>query len=220
VAGSFSPPDRVQLATLAASAASGALGLFPGAAGAADPVTVLGWQVLCAPAAGVACGAAGLGAWSILVPASFGLLLALTGALVHGLATPHWALCALGGLFAVGYAFGAHAKLPRRAVGWALFLGTLLAGAPQGFGLLAGGTELARSHPEAAACLLDLSPLVLVFDCAGRDWVHAQPEVYSRSGVEWFQRRAYPGNLAGPAVLVVGCALVFLAGRIPRAARG
>jgi hypothetical protein len=92
----------------------------------------------------------------------------------------------------------------------------LLAGAAVGFGLLAGGAEVARTHPRAAAWLLDLSPLVLVFDCAGWDWVHAQPEVYAAAGIEWFARRPHPGNLAGPAVLVVGCALAAL----PRAAPG
>ena len=180
---------------------------------------MLGWQALSAPAAGVACGASGLRAWSLVVPGIWGLVLFLAGAGEHGLATPHWALCALGGLFALGHALGARSRVRLRSVGWALLLATFLAGAPQGFGLLAGGTELARSHPELAARLLDLSPLVFVFDCAGRDWIHAQPEVYSRAGVEWFQRGPYPGNLAGPAVLVVGCALACLAVRFPRAAR-
>jgi len=58
--------------------------------------------------------------------------------------------------------------------------------------------------------LLELSPLVLIFDCAGWDWTHAQDEVYRHAGVEWFQRRSFAGNLAGPSVLVVGCLLALL----------
>jgi hypothetical protein len=210
----FPPPERTQLATLVACAAAGALGLLPGAGGAGDPVTLLGWLTLAAPAAGALCGAGGLalfpfglavpGAWVML------LVLALASARVE-LATPVWAACVLGGLFAAGWALGRRSRAPLRSAGALLLLGLVLTGAALGFGLLAGGAELARTHPGAAARLLDLSPLVLVFDCAGWDWTHAQPEVYARAGVEWFQRRPYRGNLAGPAVLVVGCALAWLA---------
>jgi hypothetical protein len=194
------------------SAAAGALGALPGAGGALDPVTMLGWMALAAPAAGAACGARGLGAPALLVPAAWALALALLSAR-HGrdLPAPLWAACAVGGLFALGHALGARSRTPLATAGALLFLGLVLATAAPGFGLLAGGTELARTHPSLAARLLDVSPLVLVFDCAGWDWTHAQPEVYAAAGVEWFQRRAYPGNLAGPAVLVVGCALAILA---------
>jgi hypothetical protein len=220
VFGRLSPPDAAGLATLAACAAAGALGLLPGVAGGLDPVTALGWMALCAPAAGALCGARGLALFpfSLSVPALWVLELTLVAARVErGFPTPLWAACALGGLFAFGHALGGRSPAPLRsplvAAGALLSLGLFLAGAPQGFGLVAGGTELARLHPWLAARLLDASPLVLVFDCAGWDWTHAQPEVYAGAGVEWFQRRAYPGNLAGPAVLVVGCVLASLARR-------
>lgn len=216
--GRNSTPTAAELATLAACAAAGALGILPGAAGALDPVTALGWMALSAPAAGALCGARGLALFrgSFSVPALWVVLLALVGARAErGFPALPWAACALGGLFACGHALGTWARAPLRSPlvvpGALLFVALVLAGAAQGFGLLAGGTELAREHPGLAARLVDASPLVLVFDCAGWDWTHAQPEVYARAGVEWFQRRAYPGNLAGPAVLVVGCALDLLA---------
>ncbi len=216
----FPPPDRNQLATLVACALAGAFGLLPGAAGARDPVTLLGWLALLAPVAGALCAARGPGLFpfGLAVPAAWILMLvfALAEARV-ALATPSFAACALGGLFAAGWALGRRARMPLRAAGFLFLLGLVLAGAASGAGLLAGGAELARIHPAAAGWLLDLSPLVLVFDCAGWDWTHAQPEVYARSGVEWFQRHPYRGNLAGPAVLVVGCALARLA-RAPRPA--
>jgi len=220
VLGRFSPPAAGGLATLAACAAAGLLGLLPGVAGGFDPVNALGWMALCAPAAGALCGARGLAQFpfSLSVPAVWVLVLTLVEARAErGFPTPSWAACALGGLFASGHAVGARMHAPFRsplvAAGALFYLGLVLAGASQGFGLVAGGTELARTHPWVAARLLDASPLVLVFDCAGWDWTHAQPEVYAGAGVEWFQRRAYPGNLAGPAVLVVGCALALLARR-------
>lgn len=209
-------PDRRQLAALAGCAAGGALGLLPGAAGALDPPTLLGWLTLVAPAAGAVCGACGLALFpfALGVPSAWMLLLWLVQAgASREVPTPSWAACALGGLFALGLAWGARSSTPPRSAGTLLLLELVLASAAQGFGLLAGGTELARTHPEIAARLLDVSPLVLVFECAGQDWIHAQPEVYAAAGVEWIQRRAYPGNLAGSAVLVVGCALAVLARR-------
>lgn len=217
----FPPPERAQLATLAVCAGAGALGLLPGAAGACDAVTLLGWLTLLAPAAGALCGARGpaLFPFGLAVPGAWITLLVF--ALEPGrfeLATPGWAACVFSGLFAAGWASGRRACVPLRTAGTLLFLGLVLSGAASGLGLFAGGAELARAHPASACRLLELSPLVLVFDCAGWDWTHAQPEVYARSGVEWFQRQPYRGNLAGPAVLVVGCALAWL-DRAPRPAQ-
>jgi hypothetical protein len=212
----FPSPDRGQLLMLGACALAGALGALGGASGAADPVALLGWLALLAPPAGALCGGAriALFPFAFVVPAAWTCMLTLSVAgVARGPATPLWAACALAGLFALGWALGARSAAPARAAGALFLAGLLLAGASIGGGLLAGGAELARQHPRAAARLLDLSPLVLVFDCAGFDWVHAQPEVYAASGVEWFQRRPYPGNLAGPTVLVVGCALAWLASR-------
>jgi hypothetical protein len=214
VLGRSSLPDRGQLATLAGCAAAGALGALPGAAGALDPVTFLGWTTLLAPAAGALCGARGLALFpfALSVPAAWVLLLAaLPAGSGRGFASLAWPACALAGLFAAGLAGGARSRDALHTAGALLLLGLVLSAAAPGFGLVAGGAELARAHPRLAAWLLDASPLVLVFECAGWDWIHAQPEVYADAGVEWILRRAYPGNLAGPAVLVVGCALAIFA---------
>jgi hypothetical protein len=214
------PPERSIPRVVPVLALAGGLGLLPSATGALDPVAACAWLALFAPAAGILAGAEAPRRVlvALLVPAAWALGLALVGAREpRALPTPHWAACALVGLFAAGWALGVRVRAPLGAAGHALFLGLVLAGASSGFGLLAGGSELARAHPEAARRLLDLSPLVLVLESAGRDWTHAQPELYARSGVEWVQRRPYPGNLAGPAVLVVGCALAWLARAAHRA---
>lgn len=212
----FPTPTRAQLAVLGACALAGALGELSGAGGAYDPLALLGWLVFLAPAAGALCGGARIAffPFALSVPGAWMCLLTLTVARApRGPEAPLWAACALAGLFALGWAWGVRSAAPVRAAGVLLLAGLLLAGASTGFGLLAGGAELARRNPHAAARLFDLSPLVLVLDCAGLDWAHAQPEVYAHSGVEWFQRRPSPGSLAGPAVLVVGCALAWLASR-------
>jgi hypothetical protein len=209
-------PDPRRLAVLAASAAAGALGACPGVAGALDPVTALGWMALLAPAAGALCGASGIAFFPLaaLVPMVWTIFLAaLEAGAARGFPTLAWAGCALEGLFALGLALGTRTRTALATAGALLLLGLALASAATGFGLLAGGAELARTEPRLAALLLDGSPTVLAFECAGWDWVHAQPELYARGGVEWIQRRPYAGNLAGPAVLVVGCALAILARR-------
>ena len=209
----FPTPDVPSLTVLGTASGLGFLGLLPGAAGALDPVTLLGWLALAAPALGTwsASTRVGFFPFGLAVPAlwGFGLVLAQSDA-VRPLPSAHWASCAVLGLFAVGFALGRRSRSPFGSAGLVLLLTLTLAGASVGFGLFAGGAELARARPAAAARLLELSPLVLVFDCAGWDWTHAQDEVYRTAGVEWFQRRSFAGNLAGPAVLVVGCALALL----------
>lgn len=208
-------PAPRELAVLGAGAGVGALGLLPGAAGAGDATTLLGWLALCAAAVGALVAARGRATFpsGLAVPAAWTALLFLVNGAARrdALATPGWAACALGGLFALGWALGARSSAPARTAGLLVFLALVSSGAALGFGLLAGGAELAPRHPSAARWLLELSPLVLVQECAGRDWTHAHPELYARAGVEWFQRRPYAGNLAGPVVLVVGCALAWLA---------
>jgi hypothetical protein len=214
----FAAPDRLQLVTLCACAGAGALGALPGRSGALDPLTVLGWLALLAPGAGALCAGRGLALFpfALAVPGAWSLVLVQAQLRApRALSAPLFALCALVGLFALGFAAGRRARCGIRAAGLLFYATLLLSGAATGFGLLAGGDELARTRPGAAARLLDLSPLVLVFDCAGVDWTHAQPEVYARAGVEWLQRRPYRGILAGPAVLVVGCILAVVA-RVPR----
>lgn len=198
------PPPRV-LGLSLAGLVLGLLGLLPGAAGALEPRAFLGWLVLVAPALGAWLAGCGLGPLGLVALPVAWLLL---GALATGAFAP-WAACGVLGLYGAGVALGR--RHGAQASGAALAVTLVLAGAPQGFGWLAGGAELARAGaPELAARLLDLSPLVFIFDCAGVDWVHAQPEVYARAGIEWFPRRPWSGHLAGPAVLVVGCLLALL----------
>jgi len=185
--------------------ALGLLGLLPGAAGALERRAFLGWLFLAAPALGAWLAGCGLGPRFL---AALPLAWLACGALATGGFSP-WAGCVVVGLFGAGVALGRWRGA--RASVAALAVTLALAGAPLGFGWLSGGAELARlGAPGFAALLLDASPLVLGFDCAGLDWLHAQPEVYARAGVEWFPRRPWSGNLAGPAVLVVGCLLAFL----------
>ena len=188
----------------------GALGLLPGAAGAGDGNTLLGWLALSAPALGAWLAGAGAGKELVLVPLAWCLAwLACVGSTFSP-----WPMCVVGGLFALGVALGR--RFGSGAAGAAFFLTLAAAGLSLGFGWLPGGAALAPHAPALAARLLDLSPLVLVFDAAGFDWLHAQPEVYAEAGVEWFPRRPWSGHLAGPAVLVVGCLLAALV----RPARG
>jgi hypothetical protein len=216
-------PEGVPLLALVASAGFGALGLLPGAAGALDPVSALAWLAFWAPAAGILCGASGLsfGPFALLVPGCWCFLLVWAdSSSERDLPTPFWAALALAGFFAAGLALGR--LFPGRGLalaGLALLAGLVLSALALLGG--AGETSLARSHPRLAALALDVSPLGLVYDCAGWDWTHSNADVYERSGVEWFQRRPWRGGLAGPAVLVVGCALVWLArARAPRPVPG
>lgn len=189
----------------------GGLGLLPGAAGAGDGNTLLGWLALAAPALGTWLAGAGLGAELALAPLAWSL--AWCGC-VGAQFTP-WPPCVVGGLFALGVALGRRSG--SAAAGAAFFLTLGAAGLSLGFGWLPAGADLAQSAPTLAARLLDVSPLVLVFDAAGFDWLHAQPEVYAKAGAEWFPRRPWSGNLAGPAVLVVGCLLAVLSRPAQRA---
>lgn len=205
------PLAREQLGALFLGGAAGFLGVWPDP----DPVATLAWLALLAPAAGAACGALGIGPWpfGLALPGSWLVALVLADAgSPRDLATPLWAGAAVGGLFAAGLAAGLlSGARPLTLAGLVLFLGCGLAGLGLGFGLSGNGTGLARSRPALARLCLELSPLVLVFDCAGFDWLHAQPGVYAASGVEWFPRRPHSGKLAGPGVLVVGCSAAWLA---------
>lgn len=213
------PPSGSALAWLIGTALAGGLGAWP-REGASAPAAILAWLALLAPAAGAALGRIGVGLvpFALAVPASWSLVLALAGT---ALPTPLWALLAVAGLFAGGHALGRAASrgeavggaAPWRAAGLLLLLALAATGASVGFGLSAasGGPP-----PRWVTAALDVSPVGLVAECAGVDWSRAQPEVYARSGVEWVPRRPWRGSLAGPAVLVVGCALSWLAAAIRR----
>jgi hypothetical protein len=182
-----------------------------------DPVGLLAWLTLIAPAGGALLGARGvpLLPFGVTVPAGFAFALLWSDSLsATDLPTPLWASVFLAGLFVCGLSLGHLA--PRGAgagigaAGLFLFLGLFASGLCVQGGLGEGGASWARTHPGLSRALLEVSPLVWAFDCAGWDWTHSQPEVYERSGVEWFGRRPYRGILAGPLVLLVGCALLLI----------
>ena len=67
--------------------------------------------------------------------------------------------------------------------------------------------------PRAAALLLDFSPATLLVESAGVDWMR-QPAVYGPAGADAIGpdlRLPWRGELAGPAVFLVGCALACAA---------
>jgi hypothetical protein len=147
---------------------------------------------------------------------------------------PLWAALALAGLFGAGLGAGAvlaargEPRVPRAcaAAGVALLLGLVLAGLPLQGGLSRPGSSWGRDVPgeapgqalrqRAARLFLEISPLVVVLECAGEDVAHSHPLLYSASGVEWFHRRPYRGRLAGPVLLVVGFAAGEILGRRAR----
>ena len=192
------------------------LGLLPRAN---DPVAYLAWAVLSAPAVGALVGARGIGLLHGASPAA-GYTLGLIWSDVLGeadLPTPLWAALLVAGGYLAVMALGR--LVPGRGVavaGLVLLGGLVLSGASVQWGLGgAGAASWAGSHPGLARGLLELSPLVWAYDCAGLDWTRTQPEMYRLSGVEWFVRRPWRGSLAGPLSVVVGCALLFLSRRLP-----
>ncbi len=204
-----STPSARQGLVVGATAAAGGLGLLPGIAGGLDPVGLLAWLALLAPAAGFACGAAGLRPLPFgLAPPAAWLFLVVSADMAseRDLSGPLWASMAVIGLFAAGLGLGA--TFPRHGLGGAgalLLAGLLLAGLAVQGGLGREETSWGRTHPRLAALALDVSPIVLVLECGGwDDWTHSNPLVYEVSGVEWFPHRPYRGALAGPLVLVVG----------------
>ena len=204
------PGQGWRLAVLAALPCAGLLG-------GPDPIGFLAWATLLAPGLGVLAGGFGLGLlYGGLVPAVLTLGLVWTDALSPtDLPTPLYASLFQAGLFFLGMGLGRLA--PRHApalAGATVLLGLLLVGLPVQGGFGGGGEPWARSHPGLARGLLELSPLVVAYDCAGLDWTHGHGGMYELSGVEWFGRRASRGILAGPLSLLVGCAFVVLARRL------
>jgi hypothetical protein len=165
-------------------------------------VFALAWVALCAPAAGHLTGASPgnalrfvwpLVSWALV----FGICIALSGAPVS-----LWAALVLIGLFLLGAASGRASHETWSGAGLWLVLAFALAGAPLGFGRLA--TPL---PPEWTARLLDLSPLSLVLESAGVDWMR-HPAIYDAAGtldIGPELRQAWRGMVAGPALFVVGC---------------
>jgi hypothetical protein len=211
---------RALLAALALSAAGlpGALPVDPpGALAGSDPLALAVWLALVAPACGAAAAALRSSPWpyAAVVPGAWALLLvAVDGGSERDLPTPAWAVLALAGLYYAGFAAGLAAR--RRA--WlaaetALVVAAGLVALP-----LAPGAIGSPWPPAIAAATLDLSPATLVAECAGVDWMR-HPAVYAAAGTDRLERPSYAAELAGPAALLVGCALCALAARSARAAR-
>lgn len=179
---------------------SGALGLL----GEHAMEGALVWLALWAPAMG----AAGRGLelrWHGLLPLAWAAGL---GLLFGQQVEPLGIILSLSGLYATGaaaVAFLAALGVPSRpssAAAAALFMAGLFAAAP------AGGGVLARPWPpEVTALLLDLSPVVLVTESAGLDWMR-HPSLYELAGtgdlppdlrVAWT-----PGSAMALAVAVLG----------------
>jgi hypothetical protein len=210
-------------AALVACALAGALGALPAAAGAPDPVACLGWLALLAPAAGCTLGALCVPFFgrASAVPGVWALVLVLVDlAAERDLPQPLWGLCAVVGLFGLGFAAGACAgRAPITLAGLVLLICLGLAGlAPEG-GLALESQPLGAHRPDLVRALFELSPVTLAYDCAGWDWAHANPVVYRSAGVEWFHRRPHDGALAGPVALVVGCVVAALGAALARRAR-
>jgi hypothetical protein len=170
-------------------------------------VSTLIWLSLWAAPAGALASRAGLLGW--VVPA--GWLLALTpgiGGQLPGLPGLRFELfyagLVLGGLFGVGWGVG-RASVSRSMSSAAVLLlfGLLLAGLPS----LGGLAGTAPWSPALAACFLDLSPVSLVLESAGVDWMR-HPAVYSPAGADSIDpllRLPWVGTWAGPCTLLLGC---------------
>ena len=191
-----------------------ALGAAP-AAWSDDPITVLVWLSIWALPAGFLCGALGLRLWpaGLAVPGIWmGAVTLVDAASDVDLPRPIWAVCVFSGFFAAGFGCGAWAG-PRRLWGGCaslLLLAAIATGLPH-----KGGLSDDTWSPEVAARLLDLSPSALVVESAGVDWMR-HPAVYDPVGTSSIGpdlRTAWRGFLAGPTVLLVGCALVLLGRR-------
>ena len=186
--------------------ALGSLGTLPGERGP-DPLAALTWIAVVALPCGLGCGALGLRLWPFAasVPALWMTALALAGAASErALATPVWAALAFSGIFASGWGIGRASGAGVRACAACLCLAVLLTVLP------AAGEFLGRPWPPPlAARLLDLSPVGVCLESAGVDWMR-QPSVYEPAGaldIDPGLRHPWRGKLAGPGLLMLGCAL-------------
>lgn len=199
---------------LAASAAPGFVPLeLPNGERAFDPLTLLVWLALCAPTVGCACVAWRVRGWPYAA-AIWGvwasLLSVLAGVSERLIPTPLWAAATLGGLLASGLALG-HCFPRPRATAAGLACATVCAvWLPSAPAALDGSWPVALAEP-----LFACSPATLVAECAGVDWMRVQ-SVYAGVGTDRFTRSAWPGELAGPASLLLGCACWGLAAWIAK----
>lgn len=201
-----------------ALAAVGCLGALPGAGSSADPVAFLAWLALWSAPAGLLWGArrTATGPLAWLPPGAWmGMLAIADGLSPRDLPSPAWAALAWTGLYAAGLGIGRIAPRARfSGVGALFLLAGLFCALPIVPGIL--GDPL---PPPVSARLLDLSPLSLLAECAGLDWMRHRA-VYDAAGtanIDPSLRIAFRGTLAGPIAFVVGCALAALGEGIARA---
>ena len=183
-----------------------------------DSVLWLAWIAIIALPAGILCRAAGLPIWpfGLVAPAGWMILLAyLEMKPGLGLPNPAWAATASVGLFMLGTALGALAKgAPFRGAGLGICIVFVFAWLPLASGqnkALWGGRPLGQMAPGLAAELFDLSPMTLLIESAGVDWMR-HPTVYNAAGTEWFsdRRRPFDGKLTAPIMLLIGSMGAFL----------
>lgn len=200
---------------LLALGASGWLGILPGEGGLASSDSILTWLALWAAPAGVLAGARVRGALAPLALLPWVALLLLVGGDLPARLLGAAAVAVLfGGGLVVGYR-----QDPGRSWAWcggALLLAGGLAAAPS----LGGG--LSRPLPPAwAARLLDLSPVVYVTECAGRDAMR-HPAFYERAGAGDLgpeRRSPYGGTYGTLATLLLVSLATAFTGRTGRSAR-
>jgi|RhiMethySRZTD1v2_1073278.scaffolds.fasta_scaffold414006_3 hypothetical protein len=189
--------------------ALGSLGALPGERGA-DPLVALAWIAIVALPCGLACGALALRPWPFAasVPALWMAALACAGiSSERTLPTPVWAALCWSGIFAAGWGIGRASAADARAVAAGLALSLAFALLPS------AGAFLGRPWPApVSARLLDLSPVAVCMECSGVDWLR-HPAVYEPAGaldIDPSLRQPYQGKLAGPGLLLLGCALAAL----------
>lgn len=190
-----------------------AAGLVP-CAFSGDPVALLLWLAVAAPALGVLAGGVGLPGWpwSAAVPAGWMLGFALVAATSRRVVpTPAWPALVWTGLYFAGWALGrARPRACARDAAATALAALVLCALPVGAGLVD-----APFPPAWTARLLDLAPSTWLVESAGVDWMR-HPAVYEPAhafdvGPEL--RSSFRGALAGPLAVLVGCALAFGAAR-------
>ncbi|MBJ02925.1 MAG: hypothetical protein CMK00_08665 [Planctomycetes bacterium] len=200
------------------------LGAPPLVMGGTGSLGLLVWLALVAMPVGVMAGGLGLRLWPAgwAVPGLWMILLALVESRAgNPLPTAPWAVMAWFGLFAVGFSLG---HLRPEAV-WTR-AACSLASCALASGLLTlwgwGAGHSAGVWPaQIGASLLDISPVALVTECAGLDWMR-HPAVYQNGGTAHMGpelRTAWQGSLAGPGVFLFGCLALGLSGRSKRRPR-
>ncbi|MFT5285437.1 MAG: hypothetical protein ACI8TQ_001602 [Planctomycetota bacterium] len=196
-----------------------AIGALPLLAGYDDSILWLAWIAVLALPVGIFTRAEGLRPWpfGLVAPGIWMIALAyLEMDSNAGLPDPAWAAMAWCGLFLVGSTIGAFASgNSYRNAGLGLCVMSLLAWLPVSGGSnanLLGEQTVGQRSPALASQLFDASPVTLLVETAGVDWMRHRC-VYTAAGTEWFsdRRRPFDGKVSAPIVLLIGCLGIFLA---------